>query len=379
LVSVQIAKTYLKRFCGDKFLFKNMANLAVTASESYSGNSLSEELVYGVQYWHRHFIEALSGDCAIEDKKELIHLFVKFCQTKLVYYLEAIVLLGKLNDIPRLVADLTACLWEVGVESLLDDSPLAGHEILSLLNDFRCVAINFRTQLLVSPLQVYNHALIAVPQETMYYQLYQGLAPVRFTIGAENEWGPFTLKGHSRAVNAVAYSPDSKYVVSGSVDNTVKLWSVETGECVKTLKGHSSAVNSVAFLPDSKTVVSGSHDKTIKLWSAESGDCVKTFRGHSDYVHSVAISPDGKTVVSGSGDNTVKLWSVETGECLESRDWDGRDLRGTYFSSELTVQDGWICLGKILLYFIGKAMVRFSESSVSWSAGNDVYCLTLKN
>ncbi|KAJ3036798.1 hypothetical protein HDU99_010465, partial [Rhizoclosmatium hyalinum] len=311
-----------------------MANLAVTASESYSGNSLSEELVYGVQYWHRHFIEALGGDCAIQDKKELIHLFVKFCETKLVYYLEAIVLLGKLNDVPCLVADLTACLQAVRFGSLLDNSPLAQHEVLSLLNDLRCVAINFRTQLLVSPLQVYNHALISVPQETVYYRLYQSLAPVRITIGAAKEWGPFTLVGHSELVCSVAYSPDSKSVVSGSHDNTVKLWSVETGECVKTLEGHSESVRSVAFSPDGKTVISGSRDITVKLWSVETGECVKTLEGHSEGVCSVAYSPDSKTVVSGSHDKTVKLWSVEIGKLSRTLEGHSRSVTSVAYSPD---------------------------------------------
>ncbi|ORY52272.1 WD40 repeat-like protein [Rhizoclosmatium globosum] len=317
-MSVQIAKTYLKRFCGGKFLFKNMANLSATASEFYSGNTLSEELVYGVQFWHLHFIEALSSDCAIDDKKELICLFVKFCETKLVYYLEALILLNKLNDIPRLVADLTACLREVRFESLLDNSPLAWHEILSLLNDLKCVVINFRTQLLVSPLQVYNHALIGVPQKSVYYQLYQGLASARLTIGAEKDWGPFTLLGHSRGVKSVAFSTDSKTIVSGSSDKTVKLWSVETGQLSDTFVGHSESVTSVAFSPDSEIVVSGSRDGTVRLWDVKTGQYLKTFEGHDSTVEAVAFSPDTMTVVSGSYDTTVKLWDLKTGKLVNT-------------------------------------------------------------
>ena len=70
----------------------------------------------------------------------------------------------------------------------------------------------------------------------------------------------------------------------------------------------------MAFSPDGKTVVSGSNDKNIKLWSVETGQEIKTLVGHSDAVHSVAFSPDGKTVVSGSSDEKIKLWSVETGQ-----------------------------------------------------------------
>jgi len=71
------------------------------------------------------------------------------------------------------------------------------------------------------------------------------------------------------------------------------------------LVGHSSGVESVAFSPDGKTVVSGSEDKKIKLWSVETGQEIKTLVGHSKHVTSVAFSPDGITVVSGSYDENM--------------------------------------------------------------------------
>ena len=54
----------------------------------------------------------------------------------------------------------------------------------------------------------------------------------------------------------------------------------------------------------------------MKVWSVESGECVTTLEGHSSYVRSVSFSPDGKHVASGSDDKTVKVWSVESGECV---------------------------------------------------------------
>ena len=70
----------------------------------------------------------------------------------------------------------------------------------------------------------------------------------------------------------------------------------------------------MAFSPDGRTIVSGSRDNKIKLWSVETGQEIKTLVGHSDDVNSVAFSPDGKTVVSGSKDNNIKLWNAETGK-----------------------------------------------------------------
>ncbi|CCI17593.1 Genome sequencing data, contig C309 [Microcystis aeruginosa PCC 9807] len=120
------------------------------------------------------------------------------------------------------------------------------------------------------------------------------------------------LVGHNGSVNSVSFSSDGKTLVSGSDDNTIKLWNVETGQEIRTLKGHDSGVYSVNFSPDGKTLVSGSDDKTIILWDVETGQKLHTLKGHNGPVYSVNFSPDeGKTLVSGSGDKTIKLWNVE--------------------------------------------------------------------
>ena len=124
-----------------------------------------------------------------------------------------------------------------------------------------------------------------------------------------------TLKGHIWNVVSVNFSPDGKYLASGSGD-TIKLWNVKTGKLIKTLEGHTKEVTSVNFSPDGKYLASGSFDCTIKLWNVERGDVIRTFEGHTDVVWSVNVSPDGKYLASGSSDNTIKLWDVETGDCI---------------------------------------------------------------
>ncbi|WP_149977355.1 nSTAND1 domain-containing NTPase, partial [Microcystis aeruginosa] len=142
------------------------------------------------------------------------------------------------------------------------------------------------------------------------------------------------LVGHNGSVYSVNFSPDGKTLVSGSDDNTIKLWNVETGEEIRTLKGHDNWVNSVSFSPDGKTLVSGSDDKTIKLWNVQTGQEIRTLTGHNDPVYSVSFSPDGKTLVSGSVDTTIKLWNVETGQ--EIRTLKGHDelVRSVNFSPD---------------------------------------------
>ncbi|MBR8834889.1 MAG: NACHT domain-containing protein [Stigonema ocellatum SAG 48.90 = DSM 106950] len=127
-----------------------------------------------------------------------------------------------------------------------------------------------------------------------------------------------TLLGHTRWVSSVAFSPDGTTLVSCGGDNTLRLWDVLTGKCVKICQGHSGWLWSVAFSPDGVTVASASEDKTVKLWDIRTGECVKTFVGHTSWVLSVAFSPDGKTLASGSCDQSVRLWDLGTGECVKT-------------------------------------------------------------
>ena len=122
-----------------------------------------------------------------------------------------------------------------------------------------------------------------------------------------------TLTGHTASVNSVSFSPDGKYLASGSNDETVKLCEVESGKELRT-SYHTDAVSFVSFSPDGKYIASGRRDDTVKLWEAESGKEIRTLNGHKDWVNTVSFSPDGKYIASGSDDETVKLWEVESGK-----------------------------------------------------------------
>jgi uncharacterized protein with WD repeat len=112
-------------------------------------------------------------------------------------------------------------------------------------------------------------------------------------------------------VNSVAFSPDGKYIVSGSGDGkTISLWDTQGKPIGQPFTGHKDKVNSVAFSPDGKYIVSGSQDKMIRLWDTKGNPIGQPFKGHENRVILVAFSPDGKYIVSGSWDKTIRLWDT---------------------------------------------------------------------
>ncbi|MBD2740685.1 serine/threonine-protein kinase [Coleofasciculus sp. FACHB-1120] len=127
-----------------------------------------------------------------------------------------------------------------------------------------------------------------------------------------------TLPGHAGGVTSIALSPDGQFLVSSSLDQTIKIRNLRTKEIIHTLTGHSGYVYSVAISSDGQTLVTGSADQTIKVWNLQTGELLRTLDGHSGEVYSVAINPDGRTLVSGSQDKTIKVWNLQTGELVRT-------------------------------------------------------------
>jgi WD40 repeat protein/serine/threonine protein kinase len=122
------------------------------------------------------------------------------------------------------------------------------------------------------------------------------------------------LTGHERKVSSVAWSPDGTRIVSGSFDKTIRVWDSITGECLKVLRGHSGPVTSLALDSLGQHVISGSWDKSVRLWNIDNGLVVQTFEGHESWISSVAFDSTNLFVVAGAGDGQVRQWGIEDGE-----------------------------------------------------------------
>ena len=141
------------------------------------------------------------------------------------------------------------------------------------------------------------------------------------------------LRGHSDAVYYAKISPDGTTIVSGSSDTTVRVWERDQGNgsngpsgsdfyCAHELSGHNGRVFSVGMSLDNTLIVSGSDDQTARVWTkreagegeTEGYDCLQVLEGHAGGIRGVAVTPNGNKIFTGSADSTVRIWDKKIGE-----------------------------------------------------------------
>lgn len=137
---------------------------------------------------------------------------------------------------------------------------------------------------------------------------------------------------HPVGTKGLAFSPDSKILAGGSYQE-IHLWSVETGAHLLTLgsqkdsgviqkfaskilntpphEGHTDWIRTLAFSPNSRFLASGSEDKTVRLWDLSKGHEVSSPGRHVDWINTLSFSPNSHLLASGSIDGQIKLWDVQ--------------------------------------------------------------------
>jgi WD40 repeat protein/serine/threonine protein kinase len=121
------------------------------------------------------------------------------------------------------------------------------------------------------------------------------------------------LEGHTSGVISVAFSPNGRWIATGSGDRTVRMWNAATGRLERTFTGHANIVFAVAFSPDGTRLASSSQDRTVKIWDATPGPETPTLAGDGAPLFSVAFSPDGGRIASSGQGGKVRVWDVITG------------------------------------------------------------------
>ncbi|KAJ8488879.1 hypothetical protein ONZ45_g13790 [Pleurotus djamor] len=109
---------------------------------------------------------------------------------------------------------------------------------------------------------------------------------------------------------SLAWSPSGDWIVSGTTDGSVKIWSTDRAKITHTFKAHQRRIQCLAFRDDGQVLATGSVDKTIRIWRCDNREKIWEF-GTGETVWSLAFSPDGKRLASGGLDGALHLWDLD--------------------------------------------------------------------
>lgn len=121
-------------------------------------------------------------------------------------------------------------------------------------------------------------------------------------------------------VVSLAFSPLGRWLVSGSIDRTARLWNTATGEPEHVFTGHQMGVGAAAFSADETRLATGSWDDSVRIWDLQSLELITALGGHQAGVQHLAFAPDGRTLLVIGGTGVLKFWSLGAlRECGELR------------------------------------------------------------
>ncbi|MCC6549557.1 MAG: caspase family protein [Ignavibacteriaceae bacterium] len=142
-----------------------------------------------------------------------------------------------------------------------------------------------------------------------------------------------TLHSDGRGVTSLSISPDGKYIVSGCFDGKIVLWELQTGQIARVIEGVSK-VTDVKFSSDEKFIVSSTESGVIKIYLTDSGSLVHNIDTHSKSGTSISISQNGRYIASGSEEGNLSVWDVETGKHMRTIKGHGEDISSVAISGD---------------------------------------------
>ncbi|KAG8767248.1 hypothetical protein FRC12_006375 [Ceratobasidium sp. 428] len=316
---------------------------------------VSKELLHACRQWGTYLLSA-------DFSKELLDSLYEFLSTRLLLWIEVLSLKRCVRDGAKQLRK--ACTWLEGIKGS-DDAKLLVQDARSFVASFLCSPLqDTAPQIYTSMLPFWRKdRLISkhyMPRMTGLVKVEgsgtmrgRQLAKTSFTATGDVYCAAYSpsgayiaactgdsiqfldaytgeligqpLLGHNGPVISAAYSPDGAYIVSGSKDQTIRIWDTHTRHLIgQPLVGHIDWVTSVAYSTDGARIVSGSRDKTIRIWDAHTRQPIGLpLNGHSGAVNCVVYSLDGLCVISGSDDFTIRIWDALSGQLI------GQPLEGS--------------------------------------------------
>ncbi|KAJ7108125.1 hypothetical protein C8R44DRAFT_884894 [Mycena epipterygia] len=315
---------------------------------------ISPHLMYAAQFWTDHLQEA-------DPDQETLSELKKLMENHFLYWLEVLSLREHISIATRSL--------NIARKYALEAENVA---LENLIQDTAKFVATFAPVIAQSVPHIYISALPFAPRTSGIQRQFAPSFPNTLCCHgtlAEN-WPSIQkeLRGHTKSVEVVAFSPDGNQIVSGSGDGTIRLWDSETGVLAEEFPGYSVIVSpnskwilfgspggitrvwdlengslaagefhrqgwgTSAVSPDRKQIVT-LDSYSVRLWDLETGEVAGVFKGHRNHVRCVAFSPDGKDIVSGSDDMTVRVWDSATGLLTGYFDGYNGEVTSVAFSS----------------------------------------------
>ena len=118
--------------------------------------------------------------------------------------------------------------------------------------------------------------------------------------------------GHKGMINSVAFSPDSRRILTTGDDGIVRVWDAATGAQLHDLVGRANRALCAMYSPDGQRIASGGFGDNVRIWNAQTFEQVAQLGGHQAFVHSLAWGADSQRLLSCSGDHTVRIWDAQS-------------------------------------------------------------------